>query len=91
MRECKDNPLLQPHMKEIAQIVAEIFKSGSYDSVQSNQTSLEAERDTLFASKGYLAQKFGKNVKIYSESTPIYDPANRARRALPMRPAIYIE
>lgn len=91
MKQCKGNPRLQPHLKEIAQIAAELSKSTLHDSVQSDQVNLKAERDVLLSTKEYLAQKFGKNVHVYPESNPVHDPANRARRALPTRPAIYIE
>ncbi len=91
MQQCKNNPRLQPHLKEIAQVAAELSRSIVREDLQSDQLSLSVERDVLLSTKEYLAQKFGKNVHVYSESDPVYDPASRARRALPTRPAIYIE
>ncbi|MGZ4915432.1 MAG: leucine--tRNA ligase [Halobacteriota archaeon] len=91
MRQCRNNPRLQPHVKEIARIAAELSKSILHDNIQAGQVSLKAETDALLSTKAYLALKFGKEIHVYPESDPVYDPANRARRALPTRPAIYIE
>ncbi len=91
MKECKDNPRLQPHLKDAARIAAELSKFVHHEDAESREASLEAETDVLLSTKEYLAQKFGKEVHVYSESNPVYDPSKRAKRALPTRPAIYIE
>ena len=40
---------------------------------------------------GFFQKEFGCDVKIYNESDPwVEDPANRAKRAKPYRPAIYV-
>jgi hypothetical protein len=53
--------------------------------------SFQAELEALLAVKAYLARKFEKKVYIEVEGSGAYDPANRAKRALPTKPAIYVE
>jgi hypothetical protein len=91
MKQARDNVLLQSHLKEVAQIATELAKSVSRDSIHTSNLSLEAEMEVLCATRGYLSQKFGKEVHIFTETDPVHDPANRARRALPAKPAIYLE
>ena len=41
---------------------------------------------------GFLQREFGCNVLVFEESDPwIEDPAQRAKRAKPYKPAIYVE
>jgi len=91
MKQARDNVLLQSHLKEVAQITAELAKSVSRESIHACHLSREAEMEVLYATREYISQKTGKEVHIFTETEPVHDPANRARRALPAKPAIYLE
>jgi len=50
------------------------------------------EEAILTDAKPYLEEELNAEVRIYGEETPDkYDPANRAEKARPYRPAIYVE
>ena len=51
----------------------------------------EAEEFALKQAKDFLAEQFGCKVNVYSAEKPEYDPARKARNAMPMKPAIFIE
>ncbi len=47
------------------------------------------EKQLLEDAQGYVARETGAEVVVYHE--PTYDPQNKARNALPYKPAIYLE
>jgi leucyl-tRNA synthetase len=47
------------------------------------------EKQILDDAVDYIARETGAEVIIYQE--PTYDPKNKARNALPYKPALYIE
>jgi Leucyl-tRNA synthetase len=47
------------------------------------------EKQLLKDAQGYVARETGAEVVVYQE--PTYDPQNKARNALPYKPAIYLE
>jgi leucyl-tRNA synthetase len=50
------------------------------------------EEDYLKKSQEYIKEVFSCDIKIYSaDDKEIYDPGNKIRFAVPLRPAIYIE
>ncbi|MDW8035266.1 MAG: class I tRNA ligase family protein [Candidatus Korarchaeum sp.] len=51
----------------------------------------ELEKRVVESSKEYLRRKLGMEVIVDDEDDPSYDPKRRAGRALPGRPAIYLE
>jgi leucyl-tRNA synthetase len=91
MARAKENPDLRTRLKEIAQIAPGLAKSLAHEPTSDSTLGFEAESETLLAAKEYLTRKFGKNVYVCVENSEVYDPANRARRALPAKPAIYVE
>ena len=91
MARAKENPDLRTRLKEIAQIAPGLAKSLAHEPTSDSTLGFEAESETLLAAKEYLTRKFGKRVYICVENSEMYDPANRARRALPAKPAIYVE
>jgi leucyl-tRNA synthetase len=91
MARAKENPDLRSRLKEIAQIAPGLAKSLAHEPASDSTLGFEAESETLRAAKEYLTRKFGKRVYICVENSETYDPANRARRALPAKPAIYVE
>jgi leucyl-tRNA synthetase len=91
MARAKENPDLRTRLKEIAQIAPGLAKSLAHEPTSDSTLGFEAESETLLAAKEYLTRKFGKHVYVCVENSEEYDPANRARRALPAKPAIYVE
>jgi len=91
MKQARESAHLRSHLKEVAQVATELARSVSRDSTSVSNLSLKDEMEVLCATREYLSQKFGKEVHIFAETDPVYDPANRARRALPGKPAIYLE
>ncbi|MBC7086398.1 MAG: leucine--tRNA ligase [Methanomethylovorans sp.] len=49
------------------------------------------ELEILRENKIFFEKEFGCPVEIYSADDPSYDPENKSKFAVPMRPAIYIE
>ena len=79
-------------MKQIAQLSKEISKEMPREGEYSVMLDSEAEIYALESLKDYISWKFnGAIVNILQEDTKCYDPAMRAQRSLPMRPAIYVE
>jgi leucyl-tRNA synthetase len=91
MEQAKNNPNLRTRLKDIAQIAPGLAKSLAQEPTSDSMLSYDVESETLRAAKEYLTRKFGKRVHICAENSEIYDPAKRARRALPAKPAIYME
>ena len=91
MARAKEDQDLRTRLKEIAQIAPGLTKSLTHEPNSDSILGFEVESETLLAAKEYLTRKFGKRVHIYVENSEMYDPANRARRALPSKPAIYVE
>ena len=87
----KDDPLLRMYVKEVARIAPDLAKSFAHEAPSADALDFKAESETLLAAKDYMSRKFGKHVHVCEENDNVYDPANRARRALPMKPAIYAE
>jgi leucyl-tRNA synthetase len=87
----KDDPLLRMYVKEIAHIAPDLVKSLAHEAPSAGALDFKAESETLLAAKDYMTRKFGKHVYVCEENNNVYDPANRARRALPTKPAIYAE
>jgi hypothetical protein len=50
------------------------------------------ESKYLIDSKNYIKNIFSCEVEIYnSDDKNIYDPSNKVRNAIPLRPAIFVE
>ena len=50
------------------------------------------EFQVLFDATGFLAKQFGTKVRIFkADDAARYDPQDRARLAVPLRPAIFVE
>ncbi len=91
MARAKEDPDLRTRLKDVARITPDLVKSLAQAPAADTLLGFEAESETLLAAKEYLSRRFGKRVCVFVENSEIYDPANRARRALPAKPAIYVE
>lgn len=66
------------------------------DEVKKNISGLEMlsrldESSVLEENKAFLQDEFGASVKVYLDSDSAYDPEGRRKKAVPGKPAIYIE
>ena len=95
IRESFKDEELRTRQKEVpafARIVAEDAKRTPSDTVRRKiEMGVVNETSLLEDAASFFEKEFGCNVTISNESDPwIEDPENRARRAKPYRPAIYV-
>ena len=88
------NPDMRRYGKEIPKFVQKLVP----DVTTMNSDTLELlccfdldEKAILDEAIAFLESEIGCTVKVYSADEPEYDPQNKARFAVPMRPAIYLE
>jgi leucyl-tRNA synthetase len=94
MKEFMADPKMKTIGKDIAQFTGklpgEIKRLNPVDKAR-YQVDLD-EKQHLETAKDYLEELFKCPVSFYSaDHSDIYDPANKARFAIPLRPAVYIE
>jgi leucyl-tRNA synthetase len=94
MKEIMQDAAMKQKAKEVSQFVGklpgEIMKLNENDKKR-YLTKID-ETEYLVKSKDYLKQVFSCAIEIYNaDKKDIYDPANKTRYAIPLRPAIYIE
>ncbi|MGP8330928.1 MAG: leucine--tRNA ligase [Methanosarcinaceae archaeon] len=87
------NPDMRRHGKEIPGFVQKLVP----DITMMHSDTLELlcgfdidEESILKEAVTFLESEIGCKVKVYSADAPEYDPQNKARFAVPMRPAIYL-
>lgn len=88
----KDNEV-RIHAKDASKYAQKILneiKKMNIEDIQRFGISIN-EKEYLEESKNFIKKEFGSDVEIYSCDEDIYDPKNKARFAVPFRPAIYIE
>ncbi len=76
---------MKPHGKEIS----EIMKKVRANEISEIILTSDEEYKTLSNAKKFLEKEFNCQVEIQKEVT--YDPNNRAKFSLPMKPGIYVE
>jgi leucyl-tRNA synthetase len=91
MARAKNDPDLHTRLKDIAKIAPDLVKSLAQRPAADDLLGVKTESETLLAAQEYISRRFGKRVCIFVEGSETYDPSNRARRALPAKPAIYVE
>jgi len=94
MKEIMADPKMKTIAKQVSQFTGklpgEIRKLNENDKKR-YQIEIK-ETDYLKKSIGYLKKVFSCDIEIYNaDDKNIYDPANKTRFAIPLRPAIYIE
>ena len=94
MKDVMADPKLKSIAKDVSQYVGklpgEVMKLNENDKKR-YQVEIN-EDDYLKNSKDYLKSLFSCDIEIYSsDAKDIYDPANKTRFAIPIRPAIYVE
>lgn len=94
MKEIMADPQMKTIAKQVSQFTGklpgEIMKLNENDKKR-YQIEIK-ETDYLNNSIDYLKKVFSCDIEIYNaDDKNIYDPANKTRFAIPLRPAIYIE
>jgi leucyl-tRNA synthetase len=94
MKEVMKDPELKSILKQVSQFVgklpAEVMKLNESD--KKRYLVDIKENEYLEKSKDYLKKLFSCNIEIYSaDDKKIYDPTNKTRFAIPLRPAIFVE
>lgn len=94
MKDIMANPKMKTVAKQVAQFTgklpSEIMKLNETDKKR-YQIKI-VEKEYLEKSKDYLKKVFSCELEIFdADEKNIYDPANKTRFAIPLRPAIYIE
>ena len=94
MKEVMKDPKLKSIAKQVSQFVGklpgEVMKLNENDKKRYLVEIIE--KKYLQESKEYLKSVFSCDIEIYSaDEKSIYDPVDKKRFAVPLRPAIYIE
>jgi leucyl-tRNA synthetase len=94
MKEIMANPKMKRIAKKTSQFVGklpgEVLKLNEND--RKRYLVEIKENDYLEKSKDHLKKVFSCDIEIYSaDDKKLYDPANKTRFAIPLRPAIYVE
>ena len=94
MKEVMSDPKMKSIAKEVSQFVGKL----AGDVMRLNENDKKRyhveikEQEYLEKSKDYLKSSFSCDIKIFSaDDKKIYDPSNKKRFSVPLRPAIFIE
>ena len=94
IKEIMSDPKMKKVAKEASQFAGklskEVMKLNENDKKR-YRTEID-EKEYLENAKDYFEKVFSCKIEIYkADDKKIYDPANKNRFAIPLRPAIYIE
>ena len=78
-----------PELKKHGKIVANLMQKIRKDEIPEIVLTLGEENDAISDAKGFLEKEFKASILIQKKTT--YDPEDKAKNALPMKPGIYIE
>jgi leucyl-tRNA synthetase len=78
-----------PDLKQYGKQIADLMKKIRRDEVPEKTLTLEDEYATLSEAADFLTKEF--KAQAFVHKTPDYDPENKIKNALPMRPGIYLE
>ncbi len=78
---------IKKHGKEVVKIIQTIAKTGQWIWLSTQ----EKEVKTLKETKSYIEKQTNLRLNIQKAEQPIYDPAKKSSRALPGKPALYLE
>jgi leucyl-tRNA synthetase len=76
-------------MKKNGQLIANLMKKVRKEEVPENILTLDEEYETLSEAADFLGREFKSKLQVHK--TPDYDPENKEKNALPMRPGIYLQ
>lgn len=94
MKQAMSDPNLKAMAKNVSQFAGKL--PGEIKKLSENDRNRYLvdvdEKDYLEHAKKYLTDMFSCDIEIFSaDEKGIYDPANKSKFAIPLRPAIYIE
>lgn len=81
------DPKLKKRGKEVNELVQAIVKAGGFWTFVDKTT----ERKAITENKDFIQSETGYEVNIQDGDKPTKDPDNRAPKALPGRPALFLE
>ena len=94
MKTAISDPELKKQIKEVSNFAGKLLgevKKISENDKQRFMIQLD-EKTYIEKALSYLEKELSTKIRVYSaDDKNIYDPANKARSATPLRPAIYIE
>jgi len=88
MKHVMSNPEFRKYGKEAQALVTKIAKESS---LWDHSASAKDELEALQGSAGYIQEEVGLEVIVHRADKSDYDPANRAKNALPGRVSLFIE
>ncbi len=91
MGEAIRSIISEPRFRRMSNVVANLVSKYIDGTIPRNIISRDVEIRVFEEMRRYIAYKVNAEVVIQDATKPTYDPENRARNALPGRPAIYIE
>jgi leucyl-tRNA synthetase len=96
MKAIGENPQLKPHMRDAAAFVLRVIKNlNKLPRARKTQLLLLGDTDDtriLTEATTFLKDRFNCEITVYGEEDEErYDPKDRARMAMPIQPAIYME
>ncbi len=80
------NPAYRERGKDVSELVQAVAKAGGFWTFSDKVTELQALSDSI----DLIKSETGLTVTIQDSDNPTEDPGNRASRALPGRPALYL-
>ncbi|MBN2013873.1 MAG: leucine--tRNA ligase [Candidatus Altiarchaeota archaeon] len=78
-----------PEIRKNGKLTATLMQKTRKDEIPEIVLTPEEEHSTLSDAVEFLREEFKADIRI--QKTPEYDPENKAKNALPMKPGIYIE
>jgi leucyl-tRNA synthetase len=94
MKKAMANSDLRVQGKEVSSYVAHLvkeIKTFNENDRKRHETRVD-ERAYLKQAAGFFGKEFSSQIQIHAADGPdMYDPANKKRYAVPLRPAIYVE
>jgi leucyl-tRNA synthetase len=79
-------PHLKKRGKEVTELVQSVIKAGGFWTFVNKESEFKAFKDNI----EFIQAETGLTVKIQDADKPTEDPENRASKALPGRPALYL-
>jgi leucyl-tRNA synthetase len=76
-------------MKKNGQLIVSLMKKVRKEEIPENILTSDEEYETLSEATDFLGREFKSKLLVHK--TPDYDPENKEKNALPMRPGIYLQ
>jgi len=84
MKQIMSDPEMKSHGQEISGIMHKFRR----EEIPEMVLTLDDEYETLKGAQGFFEKEFGARIDL--QKTPVFDPENKARFAVPQKPGLYI-